>query len=288
MKIIYISPEGVISPMLFDTFKQTFAKNGIEETKNFYDADICFMDLYSNLKPFDDTVGSILKSNNIPLVMFDATDYGGMSKERFDEKHYNWHNCKKIVFIRKMDKTVKYPEYIYPYELIMYPDHVFEPVSKEELFNRPVDICFIGNISPTRLNVTNGLKDNFICDFVLGEERIPHNDWLNRAMDAKMFLTSDGGGFGDERPYQLMYISPMVRQRNDQLIIHNFRDGLECIEVSENPTTQEIKILKDVLSDADMLYDIYLAGIKRMEKYFNADYRTNYILEILKKNEVCL
>jgi hypothetical protein len=102
-----------------------------------------------------------------------------------------------------------------------------------------------------------------------------------------MFLESCGAGFGSERPYQLMYIAPMLRQKNNQLIIHNFRDGIECIEVSENPTTQEIEILKDILDNKDLLYETYLNGISRMNKYFNERYRSQYILNTLSKEGIC-
>jgi len=102
-----------------------------------------------------------------------------------------------------------------------------------------------------------------------------------------LFLTSDGGGFSDERPYQLMYIAPMLRQFNHQLIVHNFRHGIDCVEVSEQPTEEEINYLRKVLDDKFLLYDIYQNGMKRMRKYFNAEYRTNYILSILKQEGVC-
>lgn len=285
-KIIYISPEGVTTPQLFDTFKETFAGNGIGEAKNFNEADIAFIDLYSDVRPIDGIISDILDINNTPIVFFQEKDFGGMSKEVFNESDYKWHNGEIVLFVRKMDKTIQYPSWVYPYELIQYPDHDFALVSKEELFNRPNDICFIGNISPQRISVCDSFIQHFICDFVLGEERLPHNQWLDRHRKSKLFLTADGGGFSDERPYQLMTISAMLRQKNNHFQPYPFSDCVNCLEVSEQPTADEISGIKAVLNDPDYLYEIYLDGVEHLKKYYSEEARANYILDVLKQNNI--
>jgi hypothetical protein len=40
------------------------------------------------------------------------------------------------------------------------------------------------------------------------------------------------------------------------------------------------------LNDKERLYEIYLKGIERIHKYFNAEYRAKYILEILEENNI--
>jgi len=302
MKIKFISPINTApTPMLFDTFIPTLKEQGHDIVGNVEEANIVFLDLYSGLGQYSETDLSYIINTKTPICVFDETDFGAMSTEVWFFHRHNtkclsyieywilsniFNNNTVIYFMRKMDKTKQYPSWVYPYELIQYPDHVFEPISLDELSSRENDIFFIGNTSPTRKSVCHELSKHFKCDFILGEERIPHEQWLSRARNAKLFLTSDGGGYGDERPYQLMYIAPMLRQSNNQLIVHNFRHGIDCVEVSEIPIKEEIKYLRKVLDDKFLLYDIYQNGMKRMRKYFNAEYRTNYILSILKQEGI--
>lgn len=290
LKAIYISPNGVTTPMLFDTFKETFEANGILETNDFNEADIAFIDLYSNVVPIDGIIIDILKLRGIPLVMFENTDFGAMSKEVFNENDYLWGNNKTILFLRKYDKTKQYPSWVHPYELVLYDDCLFQTASLDELSKRPYDICWVGNMSPTRVNAMNGLllsgKFNIDFHWTNVDKKLPHNEWLDKHRNAKLFLSACGGGFGDERPHQLMTISPMLRVSNNQLIVHNFRHGIDCIEISEHPTEQEINYLHQVLNDKFLLYDIYQNGMKRLKKYFNQNYRANYILEILKESGI--
>lgn len=288
MKIYFISPIGMKTPMLFDTFIPTFESKGHTIVSDIKECSVVFIDLCSFLGKFETEEWSYTWKNKIPVVFFDATDYGAMSKEVFKPSflEYFFSNCKIVYFMRKMDKTIKYPLWVFPYEIIQYPDHDFTPVSKEELFNRPYDICFIGNTSPTRENVCNGLRCHFKCDFVLGQPRIEHEEWLNRHRNSKLFLVADGGGFNDERAYQLITISTLLKQDNNQLVLNDFEDVVDCIKVNEYPTRFDIEDLQLILSESHTLYSIYLNGIKKMKKYYNPEYRANYILNVLKENGI--
>jgi hypothetical protein len=305
MRIKFISPIDVPpTPLLFDTMVETFIDNGHFIVDDIKEADCVMVDLHSGIGGYDKFELNIAVSNKMSFVFFDETDYGGCKDgteewfgfNRLDDNGYCNNmfglitlNCPTVYFMRKVDKTKQFPSWVYPYELTQYPDHIFETVSEEELFNREYDIVWVGNESPTRRNTVDGLlKHGFNMKVVWTNEtgKIEHNEWLNLHRQGKMFLTSCGGGFGDERPYQLIYISSMLRTKNNQLIVHNFREGLDCLEVSEHPTYPEIKILKDVLNNKEILYEIYLNGITRMRKYFNPKFRAQYILDTLLKYRI--
>lgn len=288
MRIYFISPINSETKELFPTFIPTFESKGHSVVTNWEDADVAFIDLFSYLNfnwPLE-----LVKcwEKNIPLIYWDARDYGAMSKEVFPMQaiHIAAAERKIIYFVRKMDKTVTYPKCCYPYELTQYPGHEFEPTTKEELFNRPIEICFIGNKSDSRVSVTNGLKDYFKCDFVIAQPRLEHDVWLNRHRQSKLFLVADGAGFNDERAYQLIYISALLKQRNNQLVINDFEDGIDCIKSHEYPNGLDIENIKYVLNEPDLLYEIYLKGIEKMKTYFNAEYRSLYILKILSDNGI--
>jgi len=286
MRIKYINPVGRRTPDLFNTFEETFLKAGHSVTCDVKEADIIFWDWFSGLGNFDSNVIGYVLEKKLPIVVFDMTDFGAMSKERWNA--HKWillnENNKLVYFMRKMIKNVPYPKWVYPFEVCMYPDHNFEPTTKEELFNRPYDICFIGNTSPTRESVCNELSKHFKCDFILGQPRIEHDEWLRRHRQAKFFLSADGGGFSDERPYQLIRIAPMIKNRNDHLQLNPFQDATKCIEVNEVPHPIEIANIKMVLNDKNWLYSMYLNGVRHMGKYYNFQYRAEYILTTIKQH----
>lgn len=291
MKIIYISPNGCQTPLLFSTFKERFAANGISETDNIHDADIAFIDLFSNVEPIDADLFNKCLERRIPLVFFDATDYGAMSKEVFHSGLFDSlsKTTNIVYFMRKMDKTISYPAYVHPLELIQYPTHNFKLVGKYELFNRHNDICFIGNTSPTRANLLAGLMKykTFHIDCQFTTQRISHEDWLNRHRNAKIYIEACGGGFGSERPFQLSTISVQLRNKSNLLRQNDFTDMVDCIEVNETPTEKDAEKILSVLNDMDKLYELYINGANRMRDYFNAEVRANYIINILKQSGIC-
>lgn len=265
--------------MLFDTFP-------FESTDNLDEATVVFFDCFSDLGVYDLNLLQSVRDKNIPVVAFQNKDYGGMSKERWVGFDLFPHN-KKVMFIRKYDKEVKYPEWCYPYEECYYPDHDFEPVTKEELSSRPNDLFFAGNLSPQRMTVCGGLQLYFSCDFRLGLSKIEHDQWLNRARLSKLCLSVCGGGFTDERKQQLFSIAPIIRNKNNQLVVNDFTDMVNCIEVNEHPTQDDIEKIKTVLNNPQKLYEIYRNGIEHMKKYFSKSFRSNYILSILKQEGIC-
>jgi len=82
----------------------------------------------------------------------------------------------------------------------------------------------------------------------------------------------------------------MLRCVNEQLILNDWENGVDYVEAGDelgNVSGYDIAYLKLILSDAEVLYKIYERGVDRMHKYFNAEYRANYILNTLKENGVC-
>lgn len=304
MNFFFISPIGVTTPSLYNTFEKPFSDNGHRIVNSVGEADVVFFDLHSRIHGYDLGLCSEVLRQRKPVVIFDATDYGAMSKEVWVGRD-NWtgllqynnqdwakflHGCvvlglTMVYFMRKMNKTLQYPDFVHPLELIAYPDHEFEVTTKDELFERPYDICFIGNTSPTRANLVIGLLKyktfTIDCEFISGE-RIPHNEWLNRHRQAKLFIECCGGGFGSERIFQLHYIAGQLRNKSNMLRLNDFTDEVNCLEVSEIPTDKEVEKLLLYLNNKDKLYDLYLNGISHIKQYFNAEQRAIYVLGVIK------
>mgnify|MGYP001583103888 CR=1 FL=1 len=189
-----------------------------------------------------------------------------------------------------MDKTEDYKQYhAYPIEMIMYPDHVFAPVGADELFNRPNDFFFAGNESPARRNVYEGLKDSGLkLDWTWTNEtgEIPHDEWISRARQSKLFAACDGGGYNCERIYQLIYTGVLLKQKNNQFVLRDFTQGFNCLKVSENPLEKEIDFLKMIIQNKERLHSIYMGGIKNIEKFYSPSFRNSYILQVLYTNNI--
>jgi len=299
MKVCFISPKNVSSPMLFDTF-------GLQE-HSIEDADTVFFDLHSGLFDYDWSLVERVVERKLPVVVFDQFDYftgcGYVNTyyERIIEqadrhwakalKLFQDNGLVKVYFMRKMSKTIKYPSCFYPYELIQYPDHDFPMVSQDELFSRPYDFCFIGNTATPRENICEGLEKHFKCDFVLAQPRLEHNEWLNRHRQAKFFIEcggggESGGGFNSERSYQLITISPMLKVIDEQLLLHDWTNGINCLKASEIPTEWEINFIRKTLENKDRVYKIYNAGVNYMKENYSEKSRAEYILSILKQEKL--
>lgn len=283
-KFYTISPIGKESPDLFQTCFATFEQQWHSFVTNPFDADIFLFDCFSDLGNYNEREINIVKESPWrTVVCFQEKDFGGMSREKWEGVDL-FPNNKIIYFMRKMLKNVEYPSWVFPYEKILMLD--FPLTTSQELNSRPIEIFFCGNVSPQRESVCNELSKHFKCDFSLGQQRVPHETWLNRARQSKLFLTADGGGVSDERPYQLITISPMLRQKNEHKQPHPFSDCINCLEVSEVPTKEEIAGIKAVLNDPDYLYEIYTEGISHMKEHYSAQTRANYILETMKKEGI--
>lgn len=297
MKFYFISPIDKSDPDLFPSFVETFKNEGHEIVENIRNAEIIFYDWFSWMGEFDGSIAHYAMESKLPIVIFDETDFGGMSKEVWNEKGWTEVSNERrfVYFMRKMDKTKEYPNWVYPYEKCIDQRCYFNQfVSKEHLQNRPFDVCFIGNNSPQRENFINSLvgSGKIKADIHWTNEsgKVEHNEWVNRHFNSKMFISADGGGFGDERPYQLMRVAAFLKQRNSQLILNDFVDLSECIKIGDsdgNVSAEEIDALCKILNDTDYLYQIYLRGIVKLKTFYTEEYRAKYILSILKQEGIC-
>lgn len=314
MKVFYISPIGATSPLLFETFTETLVANGHTVTGKLNEATVVFFDSHSGYLPYNWDILNYVLDNDLPVVYFDAFDYHGDSSKHWPliygvgglaalSRYNEWakflylrliwaRQTRLVYFMRKMQTNADYGSFVYPLELIQFPDHDFPLTTKEELNSRPYDACFIGAESPRRKAFIEALqKDGRLkLDIQFTTERIPHDEWLNRHRQAKFFIEADGGGLGSERPYQLMPIATMLKQGNLQLIHNDWEDMLDCVKhgiaTINGVYVYDWNKLSLVLENPDRLYSIYLRGNKKLKDYFNAEYRTNYILDVLKQNNI--
>ena len=184
--------------------------------------------------------------------------------------------------MRKMSKSWEYPGFVRPFELVQYPDHDFEPACKDDFNRRLHDICFIGGASPWRANLACSIltyNQEIFADFFFPFHRIEHEDWLNRHRAARWFIEADGGGFGSERPYQLITIAPMARMRNDQRMAHPWTDGVNCIEIGDTWGRISGEDGSKLWMSGDISHGIYLAGIQHMHDHYFPAARSAYLLE---------
>jgi hypothetical protein len=313
MKICCVSPVGYSSPGLFETFPAPFHSAGHEiiPESRVEQADVVFFDLHSGFAPYDEETKRRILSNGKPVVIFDAFDFWGAPGRPPAWQTFNWwegkdiqtlwnqdwaifvknayaQNLVKVHFVRKGQKSETYPRHVRPLNLCGYTDHNFPLTTKEELSSRYFDVCFIGASSPWRANfVCDLLADKRIkVDYFWPVHRIEHPEWLDRHRQAKMFIEADGGGFGSERPYQLMRIAPMLKQKNDQLIHEDWTHQVDCLEFGNTWGRLSMAALDELIctvNDPDKLYDIYLKGAQRLEQHHSHEARANYVLNTLKE-----
>lgn len=256
-----------------------------------------FFDLHTRISGYnqDDIDKAVWGRKKI--VTFDEWDRGGMSCDDWPYPltnqqaevflHTNSGQVDGVHFCRKMDKTKQYPPNIFPYEKCIMND--FPLTTPDELFSRRYDFCWIGNESPTRKNVVNGLLNAGLKGYVHWTNergKIPHNEWLDLHRQAKFFLESDGGGFCSERPMQLLTIAPMLRQKNNMLRINDWEDVTECVDISESVSHDDEEMIKYFLKNKGSLYSTYVQGAEKLRAFYTEEYRANYILDVLKKNNV--
>lgn len=292
MKVFIIESIGRKSDLLFQTMSDTF--QFVDDVR---DSNIIFYDIWCGFGEYNRKDIDLAIITNNPIFVFDFHDYNdyvewpGFGKWEHLQ-HEQWANILRSFkdlqrirgyFMRKMSKRLDYPWWVYPIDCCLYPDHDFPITTADELYSRPNDIFFVGNISNEREMVCNELSKHFKCDFVLGQERIPHDEWLNRARQSKMFLTADGGGWSDERAFQLITLAPMLKQKNNMVEYVELIDGKECWKIQPNVPPTDIEDLKILLNDKEFLYEIYLNGVDKMKKYYSQEARSKYILDKIKQ-----
>lgn len=280
MNIIYLSPNGFINPHLFPTFKKTFERYGHTETNDPYEATHCFIELVSGDAKYDKTNMTIVMDRNIPIIYFDDREYGTMNGTTLTT--YVTDNP-SIYFIRNFSKDNLEYENFYPFDWPYFPQCDFQPTTKEELFSREFDVCLLSVESPARKKVIDSLindgrlKVNY--KWLDHTQRFPYNQWLDEHRKAKLYISCEGGGFTNERPNQLFAIAPMLKVNSDYLPAHPFTDGINCVEVEERSTEEDIEKILDIINHKEWLYDIYINGIEHTKRYMSEEATAKYVLD---------
>lgn len=294
MNVYILTPNSVLpNPHLFPQFVKTWAERGWHFVRSIEDAEIVLWDLHSRISGYDQRDIDWIVDKRVGLVGFDEWDRGGMSTEDFpfpltsqqNEVFACLHKIKSIFFCRLMDKTKSYAPYkIFPYEKpIMHEEPMY---SKEELFNREYDITFIANSAPQRERIAKAFMDDgrLKCNISLGAQKIPLQKWVDEHRKAKFFMSCSGGGFTDERAQHLFSISAHLREATNQVRLEPYSDGINCIEVPDPPTKEQLDIIADVCSDKERLFSIYEAGYRFMKTYYSHKHIATNIAETVEKH----
>ena len=298
MKKIYLmSPDKVpLNPVLFPTILPTFQKNGFVINKQIFFSDIVMLDLHTRISDYKEIDVEWLLQNKVPVVIFDEYDRGGLSNEIYPEpltlqqkkifQHIEENNIPVIHFCRLLDKTQKYSLLHYPYEKpILYEE---PPVSAEELFSRPYDVCLIANTSPQREAIAAALRSDkrLKCIIKLGEPKLPFDEFLALHKKGKFFISSAAGGYTDERVQCLFSIAAIIRQRTDQWVANDFTHLENCLRIDSPPTEQDLNDLYEICNNKEKLYQIYLDGVTFVKQYWSAEAMGKRYLEILTKEGI--
>jgi hypothetical protein len=292
----FISPISHKSDYLYDTLVPTFISEGHSIVDDIEKADFVFYDLWVGCGEYDRGVIAKAIVMRLPVYVFDFFDFNDrvtwQGFSNFENVKHEWWaynlllflktGLVKTYFMRKMNKTLKYPDYVKPIEHII--EYYFGEVSESDLFNREFDICFIGNTSPERRSVVSELQKYFKCDIHWTNEngKLSHEDWIKRHYSSKMFLEADGGGYGSERPFKLMSTAIMLRQKNNMFRLNDWGDGDSSIDIKEVPTRFDIEDLQLLLSEPETLYSIYKKGNENLKTYFTAEARAKYVLNSIQ------
>jgi hypothetical protein len=295
MRVFLLNPNGVApNPHLFPLYKPTWIEKGCEFVDNIQDCDIVFIDFHSRIGSYYQSDIDFILNNTPTLVTFCEWDRGNMSADNwpypltlqqlnvFD--HYTKNNTKAVHFCRLLDKTKEYPDNVFPYEKPTLHEKPIEYI--DHLFEREFDICWIANTAPSREAIAKRLLEDgrLKCNIHLGETKIPFDQFIAEHKKAKLFISSAAGGFTDERVQHLYSIAGIIRQKTDQLLLHDFTDLVNCIRISSPPTDEEIENILEVVNDKKFLFEIYLHGYTFVRHYYSAAHIATNILETIQKH----
>jgi hypothetical protein len=191
-----------------------------------------------------------------------------------------------IYFMRKMQASQTYPDWVYPLEYPLFDEYPL--ATKEELFSRPFDLCLIANLSWQRATALIDLyadgRLKVDGDIRHCSKRLTKEDWVARHRQAKMFIEADAS-MGSERPQRLMTVAPMLRIKSDHKLPFERQDMVNMIEVGDydgHISESDIEKILSVVQDPDKLYSLYLSGVEHMKKHYSMQSRNDYVVERLE------
>lgn len=295
MKLYLLNPQGVPpNPHLFPMWVNTWINSGCSIVDNVEDCDVVLFDLHSRISNYKVSDIDWILQNHPSIATFDEWDRGNMSDDQWPyplthQQDYvfertRFYGLKSVHFCRLLNKTKKQFPNIYPYEkAIIYEEPLLSP---QELFSRPLDICYIANYSPSRQRIADAIRADgrLKCNFRIGMQKIPFNDFLNEHRRAKLFISSGAGGYTDERKQLLFSIAGLIQEETDQLLLHPFTNEENCIKISSNPTQEELDLIFAIVNDKERLYRIYKSGYDFTKTYYSKEYIASYILGKIKEH----
>ena len=257
--------------------------------------------------PYDEAVLEGVIIRRTPVVFFDNFDYHGypgyecpwsgkndwidmlkIPDQQWAQFMYAASrpgNCKILYFMRKMQISQSYPDWVFPLE---YPLFDYYPLaSRDALFNRPFDVCLLANASLPRMNAMDDLKADgrLKVDAAMMPVRIPHNDWVDRHRQAKLFVEADAS-MGSERPQRLMTVAPMLRVRSDHRLPFPREDMIHQVVVGDydgHISKADVDKILSVVNNPDLLFSIYTKGAEHMIKHYSMDARCTYVIDIMER-----
>lgn len=257
--------------------------------------------------PYDENVlGTVIKKRLL-IVFFDNFDYRGypgyccrwsgqndweymlkLPTQQWAQFMYRAsrpENCRVLYFMRKMQVSQTYPDWVYPLEYPLFD--YYPPATKEGLFGRRNDVCLLANASVPRLNAMKDLlaDGRLKVDAAMMPVRIPHNDWVYRHRQAKLFVEADAS-MGSERPQRLMTVAPMLRVKSDHRIPFPRQDMVHMVEVGDydgHISRSDVDKILSVVNNPDLLYSIYTQGMEHMIQHYSMDARCNYVIDVIEE-----
>lgn len=196
-----------------------------------------------------------------------------------------------LFFMRKMQKSQTYPDYVLPLEYPIFED--FPLASKEDFCSRPVDVCGLANISgPRAISMIGLYHKNLLNRLELDLEIIPHyrrldykTEYLPRHRAAKFFLEADAS-LGSERPLRLITVAAMLRVKSDHRLPFPFTDMVNMVEIGDydgHISSEDVEKVLSVVRNPDLLYSIYVSGASHMREHYSLAARSKYVVDKIEE-----
>lgn len=303
MKFYTLFPEGVPeNPHLFPMMRHTFIEKGHSFVDRIEDCDVVLMDLHVRQSLYNENDFTWLVKNLAPIITFDEWDRGGMSTDVWpyplteQQKILFWYNGDRMFvnFCRLLNKPQSIEKYqmvdrnyyynLYPYEKpILYEEAL---LTTEQLFEREYDIVYISNTAPSREAIGKAILEDgrLKCHVSLGAKKLPFDEFVNWHKRGKLFISSGGGGYTDERKQNLFSIAGIIQEETDQLLLHPFSNLENCIKIQSPPTKEDLDTIYEVVNNKEWLWNIYKNGYDFMKQYYSASYIASDILSKIEKH----
>jgi hypothetical protein len=276
-------------------------------------ADIVFFEARYGPHAFDDAGLRIAISRRLPTVIFDFHDYPSYGSE-LKPQWLSWaaenfsrlnsdlslrwqpwagwvqtffqHEMVRAYFMPNVSKSYTYPDWVHPISYTWSPEWIQPEDSYDQFKNRPFDMCFIGMTSPPRATALCGLIEaNFNVSWEWYVVRHPWREWIDKHRSAKLFIEADGNSVPN-RPMQLAWVAPMLKQNSDCRWVHDWEHGKDCVRFGDfrgNLTGADTGEILRYLSCPKELYEIYQAGRETLREHFSREARANYVADVIEK-----